>query len=138
MNIKKILIWIISLVLFFWIWFQNSFADSSTTGSAKIKVKTTVDFHWAIDWCSKDSCEFQTWTQWVLKTIWWMIKYTTFIVGLLAVLFIVINWILYSMSWIDQSAKDTAKKRITKTLIWIILLLMSWTILNVLAPWIYK
>ena len=135
MNIKKILIWIITIALFFWIWFKSSFAE----GESSVKVKTTVSFKWIITGCHKDNtCDITSWTQWVLNIMWWMIKYTTFIIGLLAVLFIVINWILYSMSWVDQSAKDTAKKRIIKTLIWIVLLLMSWTILNVLAPWIYK
>ncbi len=135
MNIKKILIWIITLALFFWIWFQNSFAAE---WSSSVKVKTTVDFTNVIPWCDGSWCTITSWTQWVLNIMWWMIKYATFIIGLLAVLFIVINWILYSMSWVDQSAKDTAKKRIMKTLIWIIILLMSWTILNILAPWIYK
>lgn len=67
-----------------------------------------------------------------------MIKYFTYIVSLAAVLFIVINGILYSMAGIDQGLKDGAKKRIIGTLLGFIVLLMSWVILNAIAPWIYQ
>ena len=66
-----------------------------------------------------------------------MIKYFTFIASLWGVLFIVINGILYSMGGIDSGWKDEAKKRITKTLIGLAILLLSWVILNAIAPWIY-
>ena len=66
-----------------------------------------------------------------------IIKYFTFLASLWGVLFIVINGILYSMGWIDSGWKDEAKKRITKTLIGLAILLLSWIILNAIAPWIY-
>ncbi len=66
-----------------------------------------------------------------------MIKYFTYIAALSAVLFIVINGILYSMSGIDTGLKDGAKKRIMKTLIGLIILLLAGVILNAIAPWIY-
>ena len=66
-----------------------------------------------------------------------MIKYFTFIASLWGVLFIVINGILYSMGGIDSGWKDEAKKRITKTLVGLAILLLSWVILNAIAPWIY-
>jgi hypothetical protein len=41
------------------------------------------------------------------------------------------------MWWAEASLKDDAKKRITATLIWLVLLFMSWLILHIIAPWIY-
>jgi hypothetical protein len=45
---------------------------------------------------------------------------------------------MYSMWGMDQSMKEESKKRIVKTIVWLIVLLMSWTILHIVAPWIYK
>jgi len=73
----------------------------------------------------------------VMVTVGKMIKYATFISALWAVLFIVVNGILYSMSWMDAGLKDEAKKRIVKTLLGLILLLLSWVVLNIIAPWVY-
>jgi hypothetical protein len=50
----------------------------------------------------------------------------------------VINGVMYSMGWMDPWMKDEAKKRISKTLVWLILLFCSWILLNIIAPWIYK
>ena len=67
-----------------------------------------------------------------------IIKYFTYIAALSSVLFIVINGILYSMSGINDGLKSGAKERIMKTLMWLVLLMLSWAILNAVAPWIYK
>lgn len=69
----------------------------------------------------------------VQKMLAWIIKYFTFIAWIGWVLFLVINGIMYSM-W----DKEEAKKRIIKTLTWLIVLFCSWVILNLVAPWIYK
>jgi hypothetical protein len=69
--------------------------------------------------------------------IWNIIKYFTYLVWLWAVLWLVINWINYSMSWLSDW-KESAKKAIIQTIKWIVLLLLSWVILNMVAPWIYK
>lgn len=74
----------------------------------------------------------------VTKMMWLIIKYFTYIAALGWVLFIVINGILYSMWWAEPSMKDEAKKRIMWTITWLIILLLSWVILNMIAPWIYK
>lgn len=73
----------------------------------------------------------------VMAMIGRMIKYATFIASLGAVLFIVINGILYTMSGMDSGLKDTAKKRIVKTLLGLVVLLCSGLILNAIAPWVY-
>ena len=70
--------------------------------------------------------------------IWNIISYFTFITLVTWVLFIVVNWILYSMGWLDQQLKEDAKKRITWTLAWIILLFSVWYILQILVPSVYK
>lgn len=66
-----------------------------------------------------------------------LIKYATFIASLGAVLFIVVNGILYSMSGMDSGLKEAAKEKITKTLLGLIVLMLSGLILNAIAPWVY-
>ena len=83
------------------------------------------------------NCTVEPWFGTVTAMMWAMVKYFTFIAWLLWVLFIVFNGIMYSMGWIEQSLKDNAKKKIVQTLIWLTLLLLSWVILNLVAPWIY-
>jgi hypothetical protein len=73
----------------------------------------------------------------VMSVVGNMINYATFIAGLAGVLFIVINGILYSMSGMDAGMKDEAKKRIVKTLLGLVVLLLSGLILNAIAPWVY-
>lgn len=84
------------------------------------------------------TCQVQAWFWSVMELFWGIIKYFTLIASLASVLFIVINGILYSMAGINDSLKTGAKDRIIKTLIWLILLLLSWVILNAIAPWVYK
>ena len=117
-----------------------SFGYIEQTNATKIKVNTLIDLSPMVNechWWDEPYCEFDTWVQAIVKLLGWIIKYFTFIVWLLAVLFIIVNWIMYSMRWVDQTLKDEAKKRIKKTLFWIIILLMSWVILNFIAPWVY-
>lgn len=93
---------------------------------------------WETWWVTVYECEVQPWMKSLMDMIAGMIKYFTYITLISAVLFIVINGIMYSMSWMDSSMKDEAKKRITKTIGWIILLLLSGYLLNMFFPWIYK
>jgi lysylphosphatidylglycerol synthetase-like protein (DUF2156 family) len=125
---KYLKIILTTLILFTWFYLTTH----------AVELETWVSFEWIIDWCTWNTCEVNSWTETIKNILWWIIKYTTFIVGLLAVLFVVVNGIMYSMGWMDQSMKEESKKRIMKTLVWIIVLLMSWTILNIIAPWIYR
>jgi hypothetical protein len=52
-------------------------------------------------------------------------------------LFIVINGISLSMGWLDSEAQTRAKDNITRTILWIVLLLFTGVILNAIAPWIF-
>lgn len=132
--------------------FANIFvyADGENTENEKITYKATEKLPWMKcwepeilnEWLSSETkvydCEVKPGMESLMWIISWAIKYFTYIALVSAVLFIVINGIMYSMSWIDSGMKDEAKKRITKTLWWIVLLFLSGYILNLLFPWIYK
>jgi hypothetical protein len=140
---KKIII----LLSIIWITFfsvNNTFAWGSSWKT--INVSVPIDMSSFLSICTKKGegeekkyiCEVPKWTGWFQVVMAWIVKYAIFISSLAWVLFIVINWILYSMAWMSDSLKTESKDRIVKTLIWIVLLLMSWTILHILAPWVYK
>lgn len=145
-KLSKILL--LLLIPFSFFVANTSFAaeDYCSNLENPITVTVTEEIPWACcteaEWSTeknpKYDCKIAKWFWSVVYMIWEIIKYFTFLAGLWAVLFIVVNGILYSMSWVDQSMKDDAKKRITKTLVWLIVLLLSWVILNLIAPWIYK
>lgn len=143
---KKI---IISLLIIMWllIWlFSNTFANDSwytiTRTTEKVPwvncTEVKIEENWEIKTIPNlYDCQVPKWAHWVIWMLWNMIKYLTFIALLSWVMFIVYNGILYSMWWADQSLKEESKKRIIATLIWLILLLLSWPILRFIAPWIF-
>jgi len=150
---KNLLIRILIALLF--LSFVNISFVSNTYAETKewtISVKVTEKIPWAdcVEDTSNNSkwnnklkvplykCEVSKWFGSIMVMLWNIIKYFTYIASLWWVLFIVVNGIMYSMWWVDQSLKDEAKKRITWTLVWLILLFLSWIILNLIAPWIYK
>ena len=145
-NLLIKLLLVIYLLSFSWIGFiWNTYADKETW--SWITVKVTEKIPWAdCDEITKTndsdiqmySCNVQKWFSSITKMMWAIIKYFTYIAALGWVLFIVINGILFSMGWAEPSMKDDAKKRIIWTLTWLILLLLSWVILNMIAPWVYK
>jgi lysylphosphatidylglycerol synthetase-like protein (DUF2156 family) len=153
LTIIAILLFIISIFNFNII--SNSYANESSgnTWSWWIDIIITekipgancseIDNKWK-PWKAKEGetqmykCKVAKWVTSVTQMLWKMIKYFTYIASLWWVLYIVINGVLYSLWWIEQSMKDESKKRIVATLIWLILLFISWVILNLIAPWIYK
>ena len=94
--------------------------------------------NWWLPWKWPYECDVEKWFWSLVGMMWEIIKYFTFLTWLWWVLYLVINWIMYSMWWMDPWMKDESKKRIIQTLVWLILLLLSWVILNLIAPWIYK
>lgn len=145
MKIIKLFITLLCLLLSFW---TLSFSNSAY---AAVVVKVTEKIPWAN--CGDE--QIQTDDNWKeigrfyectiensFDSVMWvfskMIKYATLIASLAWVLFIVINWIAISASWVDSGAKDAAKWRIVKTFLWLVILLLSWILLNIIAPWIYK
>ena len=144
-NILMKILLVIFLLSFSWIYnISNTYAAGSWSWITVI-VSEKIPGAWCEDW-DKDKnnivinykCTIKPWFWTVIIMLWNIIKYFTFIAALGWVLFIVVNWILYSMWWADPSLKDEAKKRIVWTLVWLILLFLSWVILNLIAPWIYK
>lgn len=136
---KKILIYI--LLSFSLLHLISIVGDGVVHATSSITVEVTEKVPWAgctwpTDWVYK--CNLGTGFGSVMAMLGKMIKYFTFIASLAGVLFIVINGILYSMSGMDAGMKDEAKKRITKTLLGLIVLLLSGLILNMIAPWVYK
>jgi hypothetical protein len=139
---KKIIL--LSIFIVMSLWFNNyTHADDTK----KVKVKVTERMPWMECWdkdVGKDpknpvyECYVESGFWSVQKMIAGIIKYFTFIAGIAGVLFLVINGVMYSMGWMDPWMKDEAKKRISKTLVWLILLFCSWILLNIIAPWIYK
>ena len=149
---KKIILFSIFIITS--LWFGNAYAEEWTKAK-KISVQVTEKMPWMtgcyltgtkLDTTTvADSSKWQTYTctieagfgsvQLMLSG---MIKYFTFIAGIAGVLFLVINGIMYSMWGMDPGMKDEAKKRISKTLVWLIVLFSSGVILNLVAPWIYK
>lgn len=139
---KIILSIIITFISLFWFSYI-SHAEGSESNS--IEVKISADFSPILPWTCFPAnsegeyiCAVPKWVSWFEVIMGWIIKYIVFIASLAWVLFIVINWILYSMWWADDSLKTDAKKRIMQTLWWIILLLLSWVILHIIAPWVYS
>jgi hypothetical protein len=129
MNMKtslNIILWILFSLILMQVW-----------NAASITVPITTDLSF-INGCGATSCTVQS-GFWVVQDVMGgIIKYFTYLAGLGSVLFIVINWVLYSMAGINEGMKWAAKERIQKTLIWLVILMLSWVILNAIAPWIYK
>lgn len=149
---KKI---ILLLIITFWILSYSSVSAETNTGNdPKWKVKVTVSEKIPGLKCPDSltkgklkkwqgtqkyyDCEVHKWAKSLGIMLGKIIKYFTFIAGLVWVLFIVVSGIMYSMWGIDQAMKDKAKERIGMVLIWMMLLLMSGIILNLIAPWIYQ
>jgi len=152
---KILLILIIGFSLFSWnnvialdIWQWLSLIpviNEITTLSNSISITVTEDIPWAncyergsTDGIPRYICDVEEWFKWVTSTMWAIIKWFTYLTWLWAILFIIINSLMYMASWVDDSAKANAKKNIQRTLIWIVLLLLTWVMLNIIAPWVYK
>jgi len=112
---------------------------NQTYATDYIEVKVTEKIPWAnCDWDPWNyTCNVEKWF-WTVKWIMWsMIKYFTFIAWLLGILFIVVYGIMISMWGMNDSLKSQAKDKIVMTIVGLIVLLLSWVILNAVAPWIY-
>jgi len=140
---KKIITRILLILSLFWLIWVSSFNYSYA--ASWITVIVTENIPWAD--CSdkttdpkapKWECKVKKWFGSVVSMMWAIIKWFTFIAWLGWVLYLVINGILYSMWGMSEELKSGSKTRITKTLVWLVLLFLSWVILNIIAPWIYK
>lgn len=139
---------IIIFSLTFFIWFSFVYADPTTPDTSSpesLKVTVTEKIYWANcwtwkikDWLTTYECTVEPWFSSVMSMLWWIIKYFTVIWTLAAVLMIIVKWIQLSMWWLDSWAKEDAKKSITTIIFALVFLLLSWVILSIIAPWVYK
>ena len=121
-------------------------ANASDWDDAPIKVVVTEYVPWANcsseikDWelTGRYECEVPKWANAVTWLLWDMLEYAIFLVMLWWVLFLVVNWVIYSMWWLDQSLKDWWKDRIKKSLLWLLLLLLAPVVLVLIAPWVFE
>lgn len=135
---KKI---IITILLLIWISVSN-FAYWEDLWSTEITISEKIPGidckEWTgIDWKDcivKIDRDFGS----VKSLMAWILKYFTYLSFVFWILFITINWIMISFSWVDSSLKESAKWRIIKTILWLILLSLSWLVLTLVAPWVYK
>lgn len=146
---------IILITLVFLSFFSISFADEEkkienncvttnsdwSSQSHCTKVVVTEKIPWAncsmIEWWNYE-CNIYKWTRWVVKILWNMINWFTFLTSIVAVLAITICWIMYSMWWLNDDLKNQAKTWIIRIIVWLIILFSSWYILQLIAPWVYK
>ncbi len=82
-------------------------------------------------------CTVKPWFETFMDLMGTLIRYFAYLASLWWVLFIVYNGIMYSMGGIDDNLKTNAKKRIIQTLLWLLVLFLSWVILYLVAPWVY-
>lgn len=138
--IKLIIITLLLSLNFGFLVTQNTYAEDLTiTVTEEVPWGNCVPAEKDEQWKIKTyNCTIEKWFWSVMAVFNKMLKYATLIAALWGVLFIVINWIAISASWVDSGAKEAAKGRITKTLLWLLVLLLSGTILNIVAPWVFK
>ncbi len=117
---------------------EKQAASNSNSGSTAIKVKITEKIPGGN--CgekNKDGlyeCEIKPGFKSIQEIMWNIIKWLTALAALAWVLFIVVNGIMLSTG----SDSGEVKKRIVKGIIWLILVLLSGLILNMIAPWVYR
>jgi len=77
-------------------------------------------------WCNDDvySSDWPLWIIW--EFIWEMILYT----AVVAVLSLMISWIFYIISFWEEERTKKAKKWITWSLVWVVVSVSAWFIIN--------
>jgi len=116
----------------------------NSVNAETVSVKVPIDLKpiWITcdktDWSRSYKCTLESWFWSMKNVVQKIIQYFIFITWLLWVLYIIISWIMLSMSWINPNLAKPAKENIIKAIIWVIILLLSWVILNFIAPWVYK
>ncbi|MFA5917272.1 MAG: hypothetical protein WC850_03520 [Candidatus Gracilibacteria bacterium] len=103
--------------------------DCTVPADALYDIKTQLPMQY--------ECTVETGFGSINKGIGQIIKYFTFITGLAGVLYIIVNGIMLSMAGLNEKLKEDAKNNIQKTILGLILLLLSGLFLNFIAPWVY-
>lgn len=146
---KKIIFYFVFLLLLF---FPNFFVNAEDWASEEktVTLITNEKLPWVrceeIETANKDwknvikqyKCYLKTSSSSIISIFWSVIKWFSYIAWLIGVVFLVYGWILYSLSGISWDLNTKAKEKITQVLIWIVFLLLTWTILVLIAPWVYS
>jgi len=103
-----------------------------------VKLNTNVPFIGnQIETCEKwDPNKTTIWNAFP-RLMWWMSKLLITLILIVWFLMIVVWWVMITASWAYKDGKKW-KELIMKVIIWIILLWMSWIILNVINPNFFK
>lgn len=126
--IKKILILIICYFSFFsfseasfwWDLLGGTYRTDSERNAPEIKC-------WWLPWCwSNDNSDAVF--NFASKTVSELIKY----VAVFAVLALISSWIMYIFSWWEEEKTKKAKNWIIWSLVWIVLSISAWTIINII------
>lgn len=128
--IKRIILVFLILFLNFWFLINNhTFAEAPPPVNCiwlpwcKI---TAGDLGWN-DILQKDNqSSKKVWLQWVSNVIAEWIKY----VAVLAVISIIVSWFFYIFSWWDEAKTKKAKSMIIWSLLWVIISMSAWGIIN--------
>lgn len=127
--IKKVLILI---TLFFWIFsLNNVFADNVPS----------VNCIW-LPWCvdsdikkpSGADISNNLWSKVISSIIWETIQF----VAVIAVIALILSAFMYLLSWWDEEKAKKAKSWVTWSLVWVILSISAWGIINMLNNLIIK
>lgn len=71
---------------------------------------------------------YNVWIMFITNIIWQMIQY----VAVFAVISLIISGILYLISWWEEEKANSAKKWVTWSLIWVVVSISAWWIINML------
>lgn len=137
---KKIFLFIILSVVWFWFNFSqtNLYASNTNTYSNSI-------FRWSateIPYCKWNQCWIEQWVR-SIKNIDWIeneasaseyiqrvTKYVLWFLALIATLFIIYSWfVLLTSAWDEEKAKKS-KTIIMYSIIWIIIIFLAWPIVD--------
>lgn len=145
---KKIILFLCCILSIWFYWNSNAtgtinwtWSSNTSSGTTAIKVRITEKIPgWNCNliqsgtWAWLYECKIQPGFKSIQEIMWNIIKWLTALAALAWVLFIVVNGIMLSTG----SDSGEVKKRIVKGIIWLILVLLSGLILNMIAPWVYR
>ena len=124
---KKILISFILIISFFtFVWINNAFAESKLPLVNCFWLPGCYDKNMDKPW--KASIEKNHWIDKVSNLIWKLIQY----VAVFAVIALIISGIMYLISWGEEEKVKKAKTWIIWSLVWVILSVSAWGIINML------
>jgi len=92
---------------------------------------------WGLPWCEDEWVTMNPSNPWVSDNKWLevisnLIWETIQFVAVVAVIALIISWIMYLLSWWDDEKVKKAKNWIIWSLVWVILSVSAWSIINML------